>query len=308
MTLVAVDGGQSATRLRVLPDGRCGNGPGYTHQGGVAGLVDAVRVAADEAGIRGGPVEVVCLGLTGLPPERPAADLFAAEVSDVLGATEVRLCTDLVTAHAGALPDGYGVVLTAGTGVACLAVGIDGTWHRVDGHGYVFGDLGSAFAIGRDGLTAVLRARDGCGPMTSLAGEAVAAHPTSLYTSPTMIDDIAQFAPQVLRHAAVGDEVAQAIVDRAAADLAATVTAAIAWMGGDAPVPVACVGGLLAAGHQLWKPFADQLPARAVVQRAIGSALDGAARLAGEPSDHVVRRYIGQLTIHRTRPARSRRP
>ncbi|MEV5960832.1 BadF/BadG/BcrA/BcrD ATPase family protein [Kribbella sp. NPDC051952] len=280
---IAIDGGQSALRLRVLPSGQTGQGPGYTHgPDAVQRMLDAVRAAAAEAEVSG-PVEVVALGLTGYPQASGAAEAFAAAVGDLLDADEVRLTQDMVTAHAGALPDGYGVVVAAGTGLVCLAVDRDGTWRKLDGHGYLFGDAGSAFAIGRAGLVAVQRARDGRGPVTKLADTAL--DPVSLYRSSTLVDDVARFAPEVLRCAAEGDPVANDVLGWAAGDIAETIDAAVAQLAGEGPVPVACVGGLFdGAGEQLLAPVRAALTARAQLIAAAGNSLDGAERLATGPA------------------------
>jgi len=307
---VAIDGGQSALRLRVLPSGRTGAGPGYIHgPDAVDQMIAAIRGAAAEAGVmqsdparvvegevsaqagaggespwRAGAgsrpsVGVVALGLTGYPPSPGAAEAFAGRVLQLLDADEVRLTQDMVTAHAGALPDGYGVVVAAGTGLVCLAVDRDGSWHKLDGHGYLFGDAGSAFAIGRAGLRAVQRARDGRGPVTKLADTSI--DPIAYYRSPTLVDDVARFAPAVLRCAAEGDVVALGIVNGAATDIAETIDAAVGKLAGTSSVPVACVGGLFAgAGEQLLGPVREALSTRADLVPAAGNALDGAERLA----------------------------
>jgi N-acetylglucosamine kinase-like BadF-type ATPase len=281
MTRIAIDGGQSALRLRALPSRRIGKGPGYTHgPDAVVKLLDAIRAAAAEAEVTG-PVETVALGLTGYPQAHGAAEAFAADVAALLDADEVRLTQDMVTAHAGALPDGYGVVVAAGTGLVCLAVDRDGTWRKLDGHGYLFGDAGSAFAIGRAGLVAVQRARDGRGPVTKLADTAL--DPVALYRSSTLVDDVARFAPEVLRCAAEGDPVAYQVLVDAAGDIADTISAAVAQLAGEGSVPVACVGGLFdGAGEQLLTPVRDALPPRARLIPAAGNSLDGAERLAAE--------------------------
>ena len=294
MTRIAIDGGQSALRLRALPSRRTGRGPGYTHgPDAPRRMLAAISDAAAEAGVSG-PVEVVALGLTGYPPARGAAEAFAAEVGALLDADEVRLAQDMVTAHAGALPDGYGVVVAAGTGLVCLAVDRDGTWRKLDGHGYLFGDAGSAFAIGRAGLVAVQRARDGRGPVTKLADTAL--DPVTLYRSSTLVDDVARFAPEVLRCAAEGDPVAHDLVVRAAGDIAETVSAAVAQLAGEGPVPVACVGGLFdGAGEQLLTPVRTALSPRAQLTPAVGNSLDGAERLATGP----VGTYADLIVTHR---------
>jgi len=256
-------------------------------------MLIAIGAAAAEAGVTG-PVGVVALGLTGYPPAPGAAEDFAADVGELLDADEVRLTQDMVTAHAGALPDGYGVVVAAGTGLVCLAVDRGGSWHKLDGHGYLFGDAGSAFAIGRSGLVAVQRARDGRGPATKLADTTL--DPVTLYRSPTLVDDVARFAPEVLRCAAEGGAVAADLVVRAAGDIAETIDAAVAQLAGEGPVPVACVGGLFdGAGEQLLAPVRRVLSDRARLTPAAGNSRAGAERLAtGSPGP-----YAALTVIHR---------
>ncbi len=296
MVSVAIDGGQSALRLRVLPGGKVGTGPGYVHApNSLEHLLDAIRSAAIAAGVDG-PVEVAALGLTGFPRVRETAERLAADVGELLDAGEVRMTQDMVTAHAGALADGYGVVVAAGTGLVCLAVDRDGSWHKVDGHGYLFGDAGSAFAIGRAGLIAVQRARDGRGPATKLADTSL--DPVTLYPSATLVDDVARFAPEVLRCAGEGDPVAAELVVRAAEDIAETIGAAVGMLSGEASVPVACVGGLFAgAGEQLLGPVRLALPPRAQLTEAAGNSLDGAERLAASPPGP----YADLIITHRRR-------
>jgi N-acetylglucosamine kinase-like BadF-type ATPase len=256
-------------------------------------MLDAIGTAAADAGLTG-PVEIAALGLTGYPQAPRAAEQFAADVAELLDADEVRLTQDMVTAHAGALPDGYGVVVAAGTGLVCLAVDRDGTWRKLDGHGYLFGDAGSAFAIGRAGLVAVQRARDGRGPATKLADTSL--DPVTLYRSSTLVDDVARFAPEVLRCAGEGDPVAHDLVVRAATDIAETIGAAVDQLAGEGPVPVAYVGGLFAgAGEQLLTPIRAALPARARLTAAAGNSLDGAERLATGPTGT----YADLIVTHR---------
>jgi N-acetylglucosamine kinase-like BadF-type ATPase len=294
MSSIAIDGGQSALRLRVLPGGQLGTGPGYVHgPSSSEHLLGAIRTAAAAAEFAE-PAEVVAPGLTGFPPVREVAEELAARIAELLDADEVRLTQDMVTAHAGALADGYGVVVAAGTGLVCLAVDRDGSWHKVDGHGYLFGDAGSAFAIGRAGLVAVQRARDGRGPATKLAETTL--EPVTLYTSATLVDDVARFAPEVLRCAAEGDPVAADLVVRAARDIAETIGAAVTTLAGRKAVPVACVGGLFAgAGEQLLGPVRAALSSRARLVAAAGTSLDGAERLATSPPGP----YADLIVTHR---------
>jgi len=291
--VVGVDGGQS--RLRLSAGGAVFEAPGFSYHDGdpVTTTLASVRSAWAQASA-GGPVTRAVLGLTGLPSDAALRDALAAGITRILDAGEVVLCADNVTAHAGALPDGYGVALTAGTGVNCLAVDpAAGVVRRVDGWGHLYGDDGSAFAIGRAGIAAVLRAVDGRGAATALSASAVSRFgpldglPLRLYTSRRVIDDTARFAPDVVASAGSGDVVAAGIVARAGRELARTVATAVSALPGTARVPVAHVGRLLSSGGPLADAYrsslAEAVP-RATQVPAAGSALDGALRLAGTPS------------------------
>ncbi len=304
---VAVDGGQSRLRLAVVGDDRVHEAPGFSYHAGdtIAATIDAVERAWASAGASG-PVARVVLGLTGLPSSANRRDALSAGIARVLRAHEVVLGADNVTAHAGALPSSHGVALTVGTGVGCLAVDpAVGTIRRLDGWGHLFGDDGSAFAIGRAGVAAVLRALDGRGSATALDALAQARYgpirqlTERLYTSPRMVDDIARFAPDVVAAAAGGDPVSARIVRSAAAELAHTAASAVAVIAGTGTVPVTLVGGLVAAGGPLVDAFHEALATeapRALPVPPAGGSLDGARRLA--LLDHCGP-YGGHLHVYR---------
>ncbi|QWF83797.1 putative N-acetylmannosamine-6-phosphate 2-epimerase [Amycolatopsis sp. CA-230715] len=285
---LAVDGGQTGLRLRTS-DGRNGTGPGFSYADGdpVASITAAVRTAAANAGVAR-PVGIACLGLTGYPARRADRDRLGVAVARALDATEVRLCEDMVTAHAGALPGGTGVALAAGTGVVCLAIGADGTTRKIDGGGHLLGDLGGGFATGQAGLRAVLAATDGRGPATALSGLAAARYGggTDLGQRVAMADSpvsaVAAFAVDVFEAAADGDAVASAVVGASAANLARTAAAGVRALGCDA-VRIACAGRLFDAGDLLMAPLRQRLaelaPSATLVPPA-GDPLDGAVRLA----------------------------
>ncbi|WP_232665738.1 N-acetylglucosamine kinase [Pseudonocardia sp. TRM90224] len=283
---VAVDGGQSQLRLTVVGSGRVHVGPGFSYAADVVpGIVAAVATAWAEV-VADEPVERAALGLTGLPATAEGRERLGAAVAELLPTPEVLLCADNVTAHAGALGGARGVALTVGTGVNCLAVDPEaGFCHRVDGWGHLFGDDGSAFAIGRAGIAAALRAHDGRGAPTKLSElveerfGALDEVPQRLYTSPTRVDDIARFAVVVLGAA---DEVAGAIVRNAGAELARTARAAVDALPGAEPVPVACTGRLVESSPQLLAALRAGLDGceRARLVPAAGSALSGACFLA----------------------------
>ncbi|MBF8192209.1 ATPase [Nonomuraea sp. K274] len=305
---VGVDGGQSTLRLTVAGSGAVHEAPGfrYPNPDPVSAMCGTVRQAWASMDEPPGSVTRAVLGLSGLPATPEQRDLLAGKIASVLRAEEVVLCADNVTAHAGALPDGHGVVLTIGTGVGCLAVdAATGTSARVDGWGHLFGDDASAFAIGRAGIAAVLRALDGRGPRTGLSEPArrrygpVREMPSLIYTSAAPVDATARFAPDVVATAADGDEVALAIVTAAGRELARTAGTAVGQVSGDAPVPVAQIGRLVESGGRLVEAFLAELAAacpRARPVLAEGTALDGACRLAVSPDPAP---YRSRLHIYR---------
>jgi N-acetylglucosamine kinase-like BadF-type ATPase len=222
--------------------------------------------------------------LTTAPADAAGSDRLCELVAGSVGAVEVWLADDAVTAHAGALSGCPGVSIVAGTGVACLAVPEDGVPRIIGGHGFLLGDEGGGFWIGRHGLRAALRADDGRAPRTVLTGLAGGRFGplqdlhVRLHDADRPVATIARFAPDVLDAAASGDHVAGAILDEAADELLLLAHSGAAWVGGTG-VPIALGGQLLARG-----PLRERVDRRladldVVPRDPDGSALDGAIRL-----------------------------
>ncbi|NUR47532.1 MAG: ATPase, partial [Hamadaea sp.] len=109
-----------------------------------------------------GPIAAVAAGLTGfaLLGDELRVRLPQA-LAEATGAPVVALCSDMLTSYAGALGLRGGAVVAAGTGAVALGSDWQGAWHRVDGWGYLLGDVGGGSWLGRAGLQAGLRAADG---------------------------------------------------------------------------------------------------------------------------------------------------
>lgn len=291
---LAVDGGQTSLRMALVRDGVAVE---IAHAGGFAysaetDLLDSVANAVTEAyeGL-GSPIGVrrICLGLTAVPLQPDRRRRLAARIRDRLGGPQVWLGPDMVTAHAGALGGSAGVVTTAGTGVVCLGIAADGGAHQADGHGYLLGDSGSGFSIGRAALRAVLAARDGRGPATALTEAAqealgdLAGLSQRIYTSPAPVRMVARCTPWVAAVARSGDPVARHIWAAAVDDLVATTAAVLARAFPEpADVPVSYAGGLFAIEDLVRRPFVEAVQSRCPgvqVREPLGSPLDGAVRM-----------------------------
>lgn len=297
MGILAVDGGQSAIRLRHSSSERVVEVHGVSRLEG--DTVDAVASAIAQGwlGSGFGPCDRVVMGLSTAPADEPSQVLLSRHVNRVIRATDVWLADDSVTCHAGALSLGWGVSITAGTGVACLVVPDVGEPSVLSGHGYLLGDEGGAFWIGREGLRAVLRTRDGRGPATALSEAAatrfggLADLAIRIHSAARPANDIAHFAPDVLAAADWGDQVAVAIAEDAAAELvllARTAVRVALRVSSDprAIVPVALGGRLLLPGRPLRRRLDAHLAEEdvsAAVRTADGSSLDGALALGALP-------------------------
>ena len=270
-------------------------GPGPVGLAGAGGTRAALEaMSATAAGLPGGPAAPVTVvaGLAGLlSAPQQAAPLLDGLAARFPGA-RVVVTSDAVTSHAGALTGRPGVVLAAGTGTSAVGLGDDGVLHLVDGWGYLLGDAGSGYAIGRAGIEAALREDDGRGGSAALLRRLVARWgvprevPRLVHGADNPARVVAGFARDVFDAAREGDPHAGRICTDAAADLADAVAAAARRAGlGTSPV-VAVTGGLLGAGPVLAGPFdlalAERLPGVAR-QEPDDDALAGAHLLATRP-------------------------
>ncbi|MET8286356.1 BadF/BadG/BcrA/BcrD ATPase family protein [Streptomyces sp. NPDC005132] len=317
--VLAVDLGKTGCRavLWTGPDGpehpvrEVPGAPGLAESGGVTAAVAAVTAAAAlvheiASDLPSGRLDAVCVGAAGAAADPAAARSLAELLLDALPTDEVAVTSDAVTAHAGALGGGAGVVLAAGTGAVTVGIGEDGTFARVDGWGPWLGDEGSGAWIGRAGLRAALRSHDGRGPATALTAAAAERYgdldrlPATVGHSANPARLTAAFAPLVAGAAADGDAVATEIMRDAAAALAEAVVAAARRAGGTRPLPVAVTGGLTGIGAPLMDPFAALLRASGLPLRvtpALGDPLHGARLLALDsagPHEPLV------IRVHRT--------
>lgn len=311
--VLAVDGGQSSIRVRHSAGGPDAEVTGVSRLEG--DVIRAVKNAVIEGWRRtgGARVDRVVLGLTTAPVDRHQQHELCSLVGRSVQARQVWLADDSVTTHIGALSMGWGVSVTVGTGVASLAMPDGkGAIRTISGHGFLLGDEGGAFWIGREGLRAVLRADDGRGPATRLSQAAAARFgrvrgmSARIHALPRPVNAIAHFAPEVLGSAEAGDDEAERIVREAATELTGVVRAGCRVVAGrnaePGSVPVALGGRLLTPGTILrrWleKSVAAELP-QAATRSADGTPLDGAMQLGlqAEPGRYseMVTRWADEL-------------
>ncbi|WJM15111.1 N-acetylglucosamine kinase [Microbacterium arborescens] len=290
--VLAIDAGQSGIKVR--PAAASGGDllfPGI--RTGEPLLPQLAAVVAETAARTGEPADVVVAGISGLTDANADADALLA-LTAAQGVRGVVLAHDSTTSFLGALGDRRGAVVAAGTGVVTLAVGAE-TTARVDGWGWIMGDAGSGYWIGREALDAVMRAYDGRGPTTELTAAVSDRWPDlsqaymSLQADPDRVRVVASYAAVVARAADAGDAVAQDISVRAAHELAQSVRAAIAQVRSDEEsFPVCAIGGVFGS-TPLREAFADDLHAGDESVRLVapvGVGIDGVMALADLDESH----------------------
>jgi glucosamine kinase len=195
------------------------------------------------------PVDALWVGLAGI--DRPGARQTIAERLASL-ANEVRLTNDAQLLF-GAFSDEVGIVLIAGTGSIALGQDRHGKSARAGGWGYLIGDEGSGYDLGRRGIRAAAKAADGRGLQTALLPMLLAhwelEQPLQIIDQVYRERDkaaIAECARLVFEAAEAYDPVAARLVQSGAAELATAAGAiekSLDFHG--ASVPLVLAGSLL---------------------------------------------------------------
>lgn len=158
---VGADVGGTATRVAVArTDGEvvalATGGPGNPNGVGVTESAAEIRrtVEAALAGLHGS-VTAVVFGLAGEGRVRGNADYLRAAVPPSVQVAP-RLVSDLVVAFCAATPAPNGYVVVSGTGSVAGRVEGDTLAGRRDGWGWMLGDTGSGFWLGREAVRTTL--------------------------------------------------------------------------------------------------------------------------------------------------------
>ena len=244
-----------------------------------AGFVDelqAIIAAADPT--------AVGIGLPGLHLAGQARRLSQALARQA--GVPVHVTGDADTARCGAFLGAPGIVVIAGTGSAAL--GWDGErFARAGGHGFLLGDDGSAYWIGRQAVRAALRFQEQAGrselihrTVTQVTGSDLDVLVSEINTHPAERSRLTVLAPAVTAIAGHDPE-AHRIVRRAAEHLAALAESIVRRLG---PLPVAGAGGVFRA-PPIWARFTELTGAtRPLAPAAVGAALLAASCTPGSPN------------------------
>jgi N-acetylglucosamine kinase-like BadF-type ATPase len=311
---LGVDGGGSGTTLCLITeDGEIlavTDAPSCYYLDAAAGegislvrrvLTEAVLGVCAVAGIEPGAITWAFFGLPAYGEVSGDVPLLDAAPRDALGHDRYSCDNDMVCAWAGSLALADGINVISGTGSMTYGrrgdVGV-----RVGGWGELFGDEGSGYWIGIEGLRAFSQMSDGrlpSGPLTDVLREQL-----ELTSDLDVVDvvlnrwrgsrrEIAALSRPIVSAAQLGDAAAIQIVAEAATELVRLVETTRSRLGFTSAevVPVSYSGGVLTAPAVL-REFTDRLAAtdqrydlRAPLFSPVIGAAIFAAHSAGLPLD-----------------------
>jgi N-acetylglucosamine kinase-like BadF-type ATPase len=182
--------------------------------------------------------DAICLGIAGVDRPRDA-DAVRGIMRRIGFKSRVLVVNDALIALVAGAGDDRGMVVIAGTGSIAYGRDAAGRAARSGGWGYLLGDEGGGYWIGRAALSAVVRQFDGRGPATLLTDlvlrEMRLHNPTELihaiYDKGLQRGTIAGIAT-VVRHAAeAGDPVGRDILEKATAELTMAAGAVVNALG-----------------------------------------------------------------------------
>jgi N-acetylglucosamine kinase-like BadF-type ATPase len=219
--------------------------------------------------------EVMWIGIAGV--DRPGEREQITKALQTLGiARRVVVDNDAIIALASGTMGDPGVVVIAGTGSIAFGINEEGKRARAGGWGYILGDEGSAYHIGRAALNSVTRAADGRGQPTLLS-QAIIDHfrisnvdglVRLAYADEFGRINIANLAVIVAESAGKGDETAIRILGQAGAELgiAAGAVAKALKMESTA-FPCVTTGGVFKSGSRVSEALMKELVKAAPLSR-----------------------------------------
>lgn len=289
---LGVDGGGTTTRAVLVNSkgqvlGRGESGPSNYHNVGlpaaISNIVEATERAQQASGLQTLTIQAAFLGCAGVKASVDIARMTsAAETTGLAPAGEITVANDLHNALAGGLSGNPGIALIAGTGTNCLGQDAAGKTFMCGGWGWLLDDEGGGFGLSMAAMKASAQSADGRAGKTSLLPSVLAflglSEPNELlarlYVDKWTPDELAGFAPVVIRCANDGDATANRILKEGAVALARLVAGAARPLNFPNGPDVVLLGGCARSG----------IPYQPLVEAAILKACPGARLVEPEHS------------------------
>lgn len=299
--IIGIDGGGTRTRGIVKKGGEilAEATAGSTRIGAVGvgesceRLLTMIEDLCEKANIDSSEIDATVIGLAGVWLEEEklrSQNLIKtlARGEDIV-LNDVIVTSDAELALEGAFNGAPGMVMIVGTGSIAIGKTSKKEIVRCGGWGIELDDEGSGAWIGREGLTAIVRALDGRGPKTKLIDKFIEINPTINLKEPrTIVKAYAERAfeyhmlsPMVMKCAEQKDKVCLDIINRAAKHLVEHLSAMKKYYSSKT-INVTLMGGIIESNTLLAKKIKAEIKKKKIYKLvdANGSALAGATRIA----------------------------
>lgn len=299
-TVIGIDGGGSKTHGALFQNGKyvAESIAGTTRIGSVGfvesaeRLVNVVSELQQKTNIDSAEIDAYVVGVAGIWLEEEKARLQhlikTIAKNRKIAINDVVATSDAEIALEGALAGEPGAILIGGTGTITIGKIASGNIMRCGGWGIELDDEGSGAWIGREGLTAVVRALDGRGEKTDLCNyieqkfpSVNLSNPRSLVSAFTeKVIEYHSITPLVMKCAEDGDVVCNKIINEATMHLSHNIHTLVRMAGGKIK-NVVCVGGMLEKDTILARQLFAELDNSTTIVRipSKGTAIDGAISL-----------------------------
>lgn len=207
-------------------------------------------------------IAAVAVGWTAVRPGTPEVVMVEKIFADLLPTARHLVLPDYVVSLTGATAGEAGIVVIAGGGSIAYGLAADGRDAVVGGLGYLLGDEGSAYDIGRRAVAAAARSSDGRDRRTALEDviretfglNEVRDITRLVYAQGFSRATLANLAPSVAALAGAGDDIARGIMADAGRELGRAAVAVARKLGMAEPM-VHTAGGVFSAGEMVLVPF-----------------------------------------------------
>lgn len=165
MNYLGIDAGATATKWalydgsQIVASGKCAAMDGHIYRNESANRVNEVLTEI-AAAVNGSEVSGVFAGITGAAAEDSATDRLGQIFHNYFPNAKVRVVHDIELAYYANFEVGEGILLYAGTGSIAMFIDDEAGPIRAGGWGYLLGDEGAAFWIGRESIRWVLAGLD----------------------------------------------------------------------------------------------------------------------------------------------------
>jgi N-acetylglucosamine kinase-like BadF-type ATPase len=222
----------------------------------------------------------------------------AESVFEDLGFSDrITVTTDIDIAFAGAIPNGPGIVLNAGTGSFAYGRDDNGNYARSGGWGYLLGDEGSGYYIGLEAIKLCLKQYEAGSDKSDLMSiillefglDDITQVIPRIYSEAINRQKIAEIAPIVLDAAMEGNSEARIIAEKAGhelSDLVRTILNRLSYT--KKPVKLCLTGGVFEKHEAIVPVITDDLKDEVELTGPEFSPAVGAILIAMKDDDVVI--------------------